>query len=69
MNDGYRHSMCRKCWNKHRPHTSSVGHEIPPRFRVWETCCFCLERHKSGIRVSKNPGSRELKCGGRHESK
>jgi hypothetical protein len=42
MNDGYRHSMCRKCWNKKRAGISSVGHETPIKFRVREKCCFCL---------------------------
>jgi len=68
MNDGYRHSICRKCWNKRRPRMSSVGHETPVRFRESETCCFCLERHKSGIHVAKNPKSTEIQCGGIHTS-
>jgi hypothetical protein len=66
MNDGYRHSMCQECWNKQRPHSSSVGHQMVPSRRVREICCFCLQQHKSGIYVAKNPHSRELKCGGDH---
>jgi hypothetical protein len=69
-NPGDYHSMCRECWNKrHGPRSRSVGHEIPKSLRVWETCCFCLTRHKDGLRVRKNPKSRELRCGGRHYSK
>jgi hypothetical protein len=59
---GWRHSMCRKCWNKQRPHVSSVGHEVPEKFRSWDICCFCGKRHKSGIYARKNPSSRELIC-------
>lgn len=69
MNDGYRHSMCRACWKKRGPGASSTGHETPGRFRVRDTCCFCLKQHLSGIYVVKNPNSRELKCRGAHVPK
>jgi len=68
MNDGYRHSMCRDCWNKRRPKKSSVGHETPESRRVQERCGFCLNEHRSGIYVAKNPSARELKCCGYHGS-
>jgi hypothetical protein len=66
MNDGYRHSMCKNCWRKRRPGRSSAGHETMPSRRPSEICCFCLEKHKSGILVANNPNSKELRCGGQH---
>lgn len=57
-----RHSMCRNCWNKSWPGLSSVGHEVPPRFRVRDVCCFCLKEHKSGISVPKDKNDRSVKC-------
>ena len=59
----WRHSMCRDCWNRRRPHASSVGHEVPARFRVWDICCFCRKKHKSGLYARTNPTSHELVCG------
>jgi hypothetical protein len=59
----WRHSVCRDCWNRRRPHTSSVGHEVPARFRVWDICCFCGKKHKSGLYARTNPSSHELVCG------
>ena len=69
MNDGYRHSLCRECWNKKRRGLRSSGHETPVNRRVSENCCFCLNKHKSGIQVAKNPQSRELRCGALHAPK
>ena len=66
MNDGYRHSMCRECWSKRRPKSSSAGHETPRNRRVRAMCCFCLKEHRSGIYVAKNPNDRDLKCKGSH---
>ena len=57
-----RHSMCRDCWKKARPGSSSVGHETPARHRVQEICCFCLKKHKSGIHVPKDKNDRSVKC-------
>jgi hypothetical protein len=65
MNDGYRHSMCLKCWNKKKSGTSTAGHKDFVSQAV-EKCCFCLSEHRSGIHVAKNPDSAELKCGGQH---
>jgi hypothetical protein len=54
--------MCRDCWNKVHPGVSSGGHEAATRFRVWETCCFCLKEHKSGIHVPKDRKDHSVKC-------
>jgi hypothetical protein len=40
------------------------GWQIPEKMRVWETCCFCLTKHKDGIHWKRDPRSKELKCGG-----
>src|SRR5450755_1978968 len=55
----WRHSMCRDCWNDKHKNVSSVGHEVPQRFRKWEMCCFCGKRHKDGINSRTNPESRD----------
>jgi hypothetical protein len=68
MSDGYRHSMCRECWRKKRG-GKSVGFETPMNRRIFEVCCFCGSRHKSGIHVPKNPNSREVRCGNAHDLK
>lgn len=59
----WHHSVCIDCFRR-RVSKHYTGHQIPdPKFRVWEICCFCLKRHKSGIHIKRNPKNRELKCG------
>jgi hypothetical protein len=58
----WRHSMCRDCWVRRYRKKSSVGHEVPQRCRVWETCCFCGKRHKDGIVSRTNPNNRDIIC-------
>jgi hypothetical protein len=62
-----RHSMCLKCFRKRWPRGKYSPWQVAPRFRTWETCCFCLERHKDGIHKERDPLSRELRCGGIHD--
>jgi hypothetical protein len=57
-----RHSMCRDCWNSRYKGKSSVGHEVPQRFRRWEKCCFCGNTHKDGIVAHTPPDRRDLLC-------
>ncbi len=56
------HSMCRDCWKTHYGRLSSVGHETPQKFRIWETCCFCGKRHKDGINEDTSPDRHDLLC-------
>jgi len=58
----WQHSMCLACFRKRWPHGKYSSWQPAERLRRWETCCFCLRRHKSGIHKKKDPRSRELKC-------
>jgi hypothetical protein len=60
------HSMCLKCFRKRRPHGIYLLWQTPVRFRQWEICCFCLQRHKDGIHKTRDPLNRELRCAGIH---
>ena len=56
------HSVCVECYRK-RISKFYTGHQIPdPKLRSWEVCCFCLQKHKSGIHIKRSPKNRELKC-------
>jgi hypothetical protein len=66
---GWVHSMCLTCFRKRWPHGKYSSWQTPPGFRHWEVCCFCLKKHKDGIRKTRDPLNRELRCGGIHSSK
>jgi hypothetical protein len=56
-----RHSVCVECFRKRRG-KFYTGHQIPdPKLRVWEVCCFCLNKHKSGIHIRRSPAIRQLR--------
>jgi hypothetical protein len=63
---GWVHSMCLDCFRKRWPHGKYSSWQTPARFRQWETCCFCLQKHKDGIHKTRHPLSRELRCAGIH---
>ncbi len=58
----WRHSMCLDCFRKRWPRRKIWPWQVPERQREWEICCFCFEKHKSGIHMRKDPRSRELMC-------
>ena len=60
----WRHSMCMECFRKHWPHGKYSSFQALPQLRQWETCCFCLKKHKSAIHIKRNPNNRELQCEG-----
>ena len=64
---GWEHSMCLKCFRKQWPHGKYSSWQIPLRFRQWEVCCFCLQKHKDGIHKTRDPLNRELRCEGIHQ--
>lgn len=51
--------MCEGCWNKMDPERRAVRMEIGPEAEV---CCFCGERHSSGIYIRRD--GLELRCKG-----
>lgn len=56
------HSICEECWNKLFPDREATA--LKEEHREQATCCFCVEKHSSGIYVRYNP---ELtKCKGVH---
>ena len=65
---GWVHSMCLKCFRKRWPHGKYSSWQTPVKFRQWEVCCFCLQRHKDGIHKTRDPLNRELRCAGIHGS-
>jgi len=58
----WRHSMCIECFRKRWPRRKIWPWQVPEKLRGWEICCFCFEKHKSGIHMRKNPRSMELMC-------
>ena len=65
---GWEHSMCLKCFRKRWPHGKYSSWQVPMKFRQWEVCCFCLEKHKDGIHKTRDPLNTELRCAGIHQS-
>jgi hypothetical protein len=60
-----RHSMCLKCFRKRWPHGKYSPYQVPASLRAWQVCCFCLTKHKDALYLNREPGNRELKCGGK----
>jgi hypothetical protein len=44
-----RHTICNACWVKQ--YGDKVAIALKPHLRDEETCCYCGERHKSGIYI------------------
>ena len=61
MDQDWIHSICVTCWNEQRP-SKPVGADDSG---TSERCCFCGERHSSGIYVRQDPAT--VRCGGVHE--
>jgi hypothetical protein len=64
------HSICDRCWVAENPgriphralHFNPFSRGLG---RAEEICCFCGDKHTSGIYVRRNPDL--TPCGGRHE--
>ena len=63
---GWVHSLCLGCFRQRWPHGKYSSWQTPARFRQWEVCCFCLQKHKDGIHKTRDPLNRELRCAGIH---
>jgi hypothetical protein len=57
----WNHSMCCDCWDKRWPGNKANRDHVGPE----DVCCFCGERHHSGIYVREDP--KVLACKGQHE--
>jgi len=58
----WNHSICETCWKARNPERTPTRLKV----RSWETCCFCGNRHDSGIFVRHDP--KTLRCQGKHSS-
>jgi hypothetical protein len=56
------HSICVECWNKKNPDREPIA--FKPDFREEDKCCYCSEKHSSGIYVRENPA--DMPCNGEH---
>ena len=65
---GWVHSMCLNCFRKRWLHGKYSSWQAPIKFRQWEVCCFCLQKHKDGIHKTCDPLNPELRCEGIHGS-
>ena len=61
MSDWWNHSICEDCWNAQNP--TKPARSVKTQGE--QTCCFCGDKHSSGIYVRHDPAS--LKCGGEHK--
>jgi hypothetical protein len=64
MRSPFVHSICDDCWAAINPNRQPV--RLVADLRTSETCCFCGERHLSGIVMRRDPGSVDLRCKGEH---
>jgi len=60
------HSICEKCWRR-REHGRPIPATMKSEYAPLENCCFCDQKHQSGIYVRLDPKSDQLKCEGEHE--
>jgi hypothetical protein len=58
------HSICERCWRRREGKRRPVATD---KWAPLESCCFCDQKHQSGIYVRHDPTSDQLKCGGEHE--
>ena len=55
------HSLCADCYGEEEPGRQPVT--VADDFRLWEDCCRCGKRHRSGIYYRKNPW--KFRCNGK----
>jgi hypothetical protein len=56
------HSICDECWEKKNPGRQAV--KLIESIRQVETCCYCSNKHRSGIYVRGD--SADMPCNGVH---
>jgi hypothetical protein len=57
------HSICDPCWDLRDPYHEPF--RMINNLRISESCCFCGQKHISGIYVREHPD--KTKCGGNHK--
>jgi len=67
VSNKFRHSICDECWHKLSP--ESIAHRLKPEYCQEDVCCFCGEKHRSGIYVMRgyDAGFMRPICKGDHD--
>ncbi len=60
------HSICERCWRRWF-YGQPAPDTLRADYRQLLNCCFCDQKHESGIYVRHDPKDPALTCGGEHE--
>jgi len=63
---GWKHSICDKCWGENYAACLNRGGPHRTSNRTLQVCCFCGEKHRSGVFICRDPQDEVLKCKGQH---